>query len=111
MPIQNLRKEKEHKKNKQRQEDSKTRNKARGGTEKIQYCYFWNNTGFCHFETKNGRQGKFEYKAAPRCNYDGNCNRKLCMYTHQNQNVAFLAQAQNNSRTGRGTIGDPHPHV
>ena len=58
---------------------------------KPQYCHYWNNFGTCNFELKNGRPFKFEHISAPRCNFDGNCNRKCCMYVHKNQNMSFLA--------------------
>ena len=62
----------------------------------VQYCHFYNNVGSCHFESKNGRPCKFKHEVAPRCNFDGNCTRTFCMYSHQNQNMAFLANAPRN---------------
>ena len=58
---------------------------------RVQYCHFWNNAGGCNFEERNKRPCKFEHQRAPRCKYDGECNRKRCMYSHQVQNQAFLA--------------------
>ena len=75
-----------------------TERKNAANNEIIKYCHHWNNFGSCHFETKNGRPCKFVHRQAPRCNFDGKCNRKLCMYMHQNQNMSFLASAQMNSR-------------
>jgi hypothetical protein len=80
---------------------------------RIKHCHFWNNVGSCHFESKNGRPCKFEHKTAPWCNFDGQCNLKLCMYANNNQNMAFLANAQRNfrspigHRTQRGTQSQP----
>ena len=63
------------------------------------YCHYWNNFGSCQFELKTGRTCKFAHKSAPQCKVDGKCTRKLCMFTHRNQNVAFLANPQTNQQT------------
>ena len=64
----------------------------------ILYCHFWNNYGSCNYQEKTGRPCKFEHKQAPRCNFDGNCNRKACMFSHQNQNTDFLGRGQRSVR-------------
>ena len=61
-----------------------------------QYCHFWNNIGSCPFESKNGRPCTFLHESAPICSFDGQCNRKLCMYVHKRQNKAFLANPPRN---------------
>ena len=68
--------------------------------EKVQYCHFWNNYGSCNYEDKNGRPCKFAHTSAPKCYFDGECSRKRCMFSHQKQNVAFLAaQMKRTSQT------------
>ena len=57
----------------------------------IQYCHFWNNTGSCSYEAKNGKPCKFAHQKALICKFDGVCGRKRCMYSHQRQNQPFLA--------------------
>ena len=59
---------------------------------KKRYCHYWSNFGSCQFAANNGRPCKFLHEVAPTCNFDGSCERKMCMYTHRRQNVAFLAQ-------------------
>ena len=49
----------------------------------VQFCHFWNNFGTCNFEEKRGVPCKFEHKPAPTCNFDGECTRKRCMYSHK----------------------------
>ena len=58
---------------------------------KRQFCHFWNNFKSCHFEAKNGRPCKFLHDKAPICRFDGNCDRKMCMFTHKSQNMNFLS--------------------
>ena len=48
-------------------------------------CHFFSNFGSCHFEEETGRKCKFSHKNAPVCKYDGNCNRKKCMFSHRQQ--------------------------
>ena len=57
---------------------------------KVLYCHHWNNSGSCNYEERNGRPCKFEHKEAPRCSFDGNCDRKTCMFVHKSQNKNFL---------------------
>ena len=76
-------------------------NTKTGDTERrsqnLPYCHNWNNKGSCNFETRTGRPCKFLHKTAPICSFDGICDRKFCMYVHQNQNMAFLAKAPQNA--------------
>ena len=51
----------------------------------LQYCHFFSNFGKCHFKETTGRDRTFSHKKAPQCNYDGNCNRKKCMFSHMRQ--------------------------
>ena len=51
----------------------------------IKYCHYYNN-GKCSFEEKSGRKCIFSHANAPACNFDGNCNRKKCMFSHPRQN-------------------------
>ena len=78
-----------------------TSNFSRTKGQKTQYCHYWNNYGNCSFEFRNGRPCKFEHKVAPRCKYDGNCDRKFCMFVHKSQNMSFLLNAQPNIRNQR----------
>ena len=66
--------------------------------QKLQFCHYWNNYGNCTFESRNGRPCRFEHKNAPRRKFDGNCDRKFCMFMHKNQNLSFLLNAQPNFR-------------
>ena len=50
-----------------------------------QYCHYWNNQENCNFESKNGRPCKFLHEKAPQCKFDGRCNRKRCMFSHQSR--------------------------
>ena len=73
----------------------------------LKFCHYWNNYGNCTFESRNGRPCKFQHKNAPRCKFDGNCDRKFCMFVHKNQNMSFLLNAQPKFRhqsTQRGFI-------
>ena len=49
------------------------------------YCHFFSNFGECHWEQTTGRKCKFTHRKAPVCNFDGNCNRKKCMFSHVRQ--------------------------
>ena len=49
---------------------------------KISYCHYFSNFGKCTFEEKTGRKCKFSHQKAPHCNFDLNCNRKKCMFSH-----------------------------
>ena len=80
---------------------AETRDISRRKGQKMQYCHYWNNYGNCSFESRNGRPCKFEHKVAPRCNFDGNCDRKFCMFVHKSQNMSFLLNAQPNFRNQR----------
>ena len=97
---------KDHMQNAHRSGGKKKETNDEESKENIQFCHFWNNVGSCHFEAKNGRPCIFAHKTAPRCNFDGNCNRKFCMFSHQNQNMAFLA---NLPGPFRPPIGQRHP--
>ena len=57
------------------------------GSKFIKYCHYWNNYGRCNYE-----DCKFEHQSAPVCNYDGDCNRPKCMFTHKKQNMNFLSK-------------------
>ena len=57
--------------------------KNRQNNKPKQFCHFWNNQGKCDFESKNGRPCKFLHEKAPKCKFDGHCNRKRCMFSHQ----------------------------
>ena len=50
------------------------------------FCHFYSNFGKCNFEVETGAKCKFTHKKAPNCKFDGNCNRKKCMYSHYKQN-------------------------
>ena len=71
-----------------RRTDMRTEPKEVKEHEHILYCHYWNNGGSCNFEERTGRPCKFEHKQAPRCIFDGNCNRKACMFSHKNQNTS-----------------------
>ena len=84
--------------------------RSEGNFEKTQYCHFWNNRGSCNFEQKNGRPCRFEHKTAPRCSFDGQCDRNKCMFTHHNQNMSFLANAQMRYQPDQwGQMRGPNP--
>ena len=57
------------------------------GSNFIKYCHYWNNVGKCNYE-----DCKFEHQIAPVCNYDGDCTRSKCMFSHKKQNVHFLSK-------------------
>ena len=57
---------------------------------RVKYCHYWSNYGSCHFVSRTGRPCKFKHEKAPTCQFDGKCDRKMCMYTHMKQNVSFL---------------------
>ena len=83
---------------------------------RVQFCHFWNNFGTCNFEEKRGVPCKFEHKPAPTCNFDGECTRKRCMYSHKKQNMSFLASQQRGVRQNRNHPATPvwtssHPFV
>ena len=46
------------------------------------FCHFFSNFGECHYERKSGRKCKYAHEKAPKCNYDGSCTRKKCMFSH-----------------------------
>ena len=79
---------------------------------KKQFCHFWNNFKNCHFEAKNGRPCKFLHDRAPLCRFDGNCDRRMCMFTHKSQNMIFLSNPPKNAQyliPQRGHWGPPPP--
>ena len=74
--------------------ETHTKNSHGNERRKVRFCHYWNNFGSCQYESKTQRKCKFQHKTAPRCNFDGHCGRKFCMYTHTNQNFAFLVRPQ-----------------
>ena len=86
---------------------------------RIQYCHFWNNYGKCDFEMKHNKPCKFKHEEAPRCKFDGRCNRQRCMYKHSNQYLSFLSNTQRSLQHQVSQRGDmssqnswkvPFPH-
>ena len=76
-------------------QQNRTMHKATKSIEvNTQYCHYWNNYGKCQYEFKNNRPCKFSHSDAPRCKFDGQCNRKSCMFKHYNQNMSFLVRTQ-----------------
>jgi hypothetical protein len=77
---------------------------------KILYFHYWNNGGSCNFEERTGRPCKFEHTQAPRCIFDGNCNRKACMFSLKNQNtdddIFFREQVKGIQTPSPGATGD-----
>ena len=74
--------------------ESSTENQNQAQGQNIKYCHWFNN-GQCHFEERSGRKCIFEHIKAPKCNFDGQCNRKKCMFSHpyeKQNNNNFLGQ-------------------
>ena len=88
--------------------ENKERLNIRG--QRTQFCHYWNNYGNCTFESRNGRPCKFAHKNAPMCKFDGNCDRKFCMFQHKSQNMSFLLNAQPDYRHQGGQRGYTQNH-
>ena len=71
-----------HKETTQTQVESPNIEKVRSPSQKVRYCHFFSNFGYCKFEEEQGRKCKFIHKKAPICKYDGKCNREKCMFSH-----------------------------
>ena len=84
---------------------TETRSENKDVKEKINYCHFFSNFGYCKFERENNRKCKFSHTKAPTCAFDGRCNRKKCMFSHTKAQVPQTTNQGNPSITPQPFLG------
>ena len=62
--------------------------------ERTKFCHFFSNYGRCLYEEKNGTKCKFTHIKAPVCNFDGQCTRNKCMYSHTKNKIQQSTKPQ-----------------